>query len=133
VISQINNISQFEFMQIRLILLLLFALLLPYIHSYGTTISVSSTASASITNFYQDLAYCSCDLTPSLCDNYCCCDAFCSTVPKILSRPFRPPGLQHRAVCLHPALYKAFVIHHRYLASDPSAICPVCTFQIEEL
>lgn len=44
---------------------------------YATLLSISTTSTATISNYYQDFASCSCDLTPSLCDNFCCCDSQC--------------------------------------------------------
>ena len=49
-----------------------------YAACFGAQVTLSSSSTASITNFYQDFSYCSCDITPSLCDNYCCCDSSCS-------------------------------------------------------
>lgn len=37
----------------------------------------TATNAPTITNYYQDFAACSCDLSPALCDNYCCCDPLC--------------------------------------------------------
>ena len=48
--------------------------------TYGTTFTMDTTTASSITNFYQNFAYCSCDVMPTLCDNYCCCDTNCDTV-----------------------------------------------------
>jgi len=119
-------------MKTALVVLLLFAATLPSVSSYGATITVNSTASASISNFYQDLAYCSCDLTPSLCDNYCCCDASCSAVSSYICRVFKTPGLLHRAACLHQSQFKAFATRLQFLGLDLSAICHVFIFLIEE-
>ena len=54
--------------------------LLALVNCYGTTITRSAATTSSITDFYQDFSYCACDTTPSLCDNYCCCDASCASV-----------------------------------------------------
>lgn len=56
--------------------LILIITLLPLASAYSTLLTISN-ASASISNYYQDFASCSCDLTPGLCDNYCCCDPQC--------------------------------------------------------
>lgn len=60
------------------------ALLVLVVSPYATLLSISNSTSATISNYYQDFAACSCDLTPSLCDNYCCCDSQC--VPLLLNR-----------------------------------------------
>ena len=52
------------------------AALLFIANAYSSLLATSNNA-ASISNSYQDFAACSCDLTPSLCDNYCCCDSQC--------------------------------------------------------
>ena len=69
----------FEFMQITLNCLL-FLTLYPYVMGYASQITISSATASTISNFYQDFSTCSCDKTPSLCDNYCCCDSACSSV-----------------------------------------------------
>jgi hypothetical protein len=56
-------------------------LLIHWAKSYGAQITISSATQASITNFYQDFSTCPCDISPLLCDNYCCCDSLCSSVP----------------------------------------------------
>jgi hypothetical protein len=52
------------------------AILLCLASTYSALLTTTNS-SATITNYYQDFAACSCDLTPSLCDNYCCCDPLC--------------------------------------------------------
>lgn len=109
-----------------------FSLLFSLAFSYGTTVTVSSTATASITNFYQDFSYCSCDLTPSLCDNYCCCDASCSTVHISLGRLFRHLGQLLQAAYQHPAQLRVFATHPQSQDLNPSVIYPAFTIQTEE-
>ena len=60
------------------------ALLFSATLNYGVSLTMASATTPSITNFYQDFSYCTCDLSPSLCDNYCCCDAACSSVHPII-------------------------------------------------
>lgn len=121
-LNQMNNIK----------LALIITLFTGYVHSYGTTITRSTAATASITDFYQDFSYCSCNLTPSLCDNYCCCDTSCSSVIFMLSRqPSAVGNLQK--VAFHPhRQYKAFAMIHRHSDLVPSKIFPACTSQTEE-
>lgn len=55
---------------------LLIAPLIVIANAYSSLLATNNNA-ASISSLYQDFAACSCDLTPSLCDNYCCCDSLC--------------------------------------------------------
>ncbi len=48
------------------------------ITGYSAPITMKSAASASsITDYFIDFAECSCNIMPSICDNYCCCDSLC--------------------------------------------------------
>jgi hypothetical protein len=87
-------------MRSNLSILVLVLCLITSTYSYGVQLSMPTVTTASITNFYQDFSYCSCDLSPSLCDNYCCCDGACSTVGTISRRPQWQHGLQLAVVSL---------------------------------
>lgn len=50
------------------------------INAYSVSLAMATLSGSSITNYYQNLAICSCDVTVNLCDNYCCCDSACSQV-----------------------------------------------------
>lgn len=97
---------------------------------YGTVITRSTATTASITNFYQDFSYCGCDLTASLCDNYCCCDGFCSSVSFFLKRVLWPLGLLPMPVCLRGLRLRPFAISHRSQVLALSMTSPVFTIQI---
>lgn len=49
--------------------------------AFSTPLAITTSTASTITNYYQDFASCSCDITPSLCDNYCCCDSQCVPLP----------------------------------------------------
>ena len=100
---------------------------------YGTIITRSTATTSSISDFYQDFSYCSCDLTPSLCDNYCCCDTSCSSVNNILDRLQLQLGHLHPAVFHHLQQYKVFVMIHQPKDLAHLKIFLVYIFQIEEL
>jgi len=42
--------------------------------------NMNTTSSKTISDYNKDLALCSCDIHPTICDNYCCCDSKCSSV-----------------------------------------------------
>lgn len=107
--------------------------LLAFAVGYGTTITRSTATTSSISDFYQDFSYCSCDVTPSLCDNYCCCDASCSSVNHILDRLQLLLGHPHPVVFHHLRQYKVFVMTPQPKDLVHFKTFPVFTFQIEEL
>ena len=104
---------------------LLIAALLSLAHAYASLIATTN-APASVSNFYQDFASCSCDLTPGLCDNYCCCDTQC-----VFPYPLRTQqhGAQIISASPHPSPWKYPVDRHR-VDLEPSLISPVFIFRI---
>lgn len=97
---------------------------------YATLLSISNSSAASISNYYQDFAACSCDLTPSLCDNYCCCDAQC--VNHSSHRLQQVRGLQPISVLPHLLPSKS-PVGSPLKALAPSLILPAYTTPIGEL
>ena len=99
--------------------------------TYATQINVSSATTSTISNFYQDFSFCSCDRTPSLCDNYCCCDSACSAVRNLKLRPQLLHGLA-LIVALPPLrLFSIFATNHRVQATVHLMTYFAFTSQIE--
>ena len=117
----------------RINVIFIIALLFVSTSSYGVTITRSTATTASITDFYQDFSYCSCNVSPSLCDNYCCCDTSCSAVLIYLFRLRYQVGSLLKVVWLHHPILKVSAMTHRYWDSVLFRIFLVFIFQIEEL
>lgn len=65
---------------ILLFVLLSSFLCLPTVQYFVKINNMNTTASKTISDYNTDFASCSCDIHPTICDNYCCCDTVCSTV-----------------------------------------------------
>lgn len=122
----------FEFMRITLNCVI-FVSLCKTILSYASQINISSTTTSTVSNFYQDFSSCSCDKSPSLCDNYCCCDTACPSVTKHLLRLQWVHGRMHTAALLHLRLFNTSAIKHLALAMGHSMICRASTSQTVDL
>jgi len=111
----------------RIICFVLAAGFIQTVLNYAAQINISSATTATVSNFYQDFSYCSCDRTPSLCDNYCCCDSLCSSVPESKSRPQSPHGPTPTVASLpHPRLSTS-ATNPRNLATAHSMTSRACT------
>lgn len=62
------------------ILLFTYLLILPTLQYFSQITNMNKVASKSVSNYQTDFASCSCNIHPTICDNYCCCDSSCSTV-----------------------------------------------------
>lgn len=118
-------------MRLIIILCIFTTSFLQGVRTYASQINLSTTTTSTISNFYQDFSSCSCDRTPSLCDNYCCCDSVCPTVSIFLFRLPLPAGQTHLVASPLLQLYSIYATNHRAQATGHSKICRAFTSRIE--
>lgn len=62
------------------VIFILLSIFIPTSSYFAQINSFDTTSSQTISSYNTDFASCSCNLHPTICDNYCCCDNSCSSV-----------------------------------------------------
>ncbi len=62
------------------LLCVLVSVFLVDVQAYSVKITMDTKSQTSINSTIVDVSKCSCNLHPTICDNFCCCDNSCSSV-----------------------------------------------------